>query len=112
MVFIKQEDGTYNVKSSSGNKFYLVDLEKGTCTCPHFMLRLRWGGGVCKHMQAVKDSLGVECDFGYSVILDFVREKGEVDSLELIEKYDSESVDYLLKSGELIEKNGKIKLLL
>lgn len=111
MKIFKEKDGTYKVESSSGKKFYVVDLDKGTCTCPHFVLRLRKIHGVCKHMQAVKDKCEDRDDECYSKIVDYVKEKKEVDSLELIERYNSEAVDDLLSRGELIEKGGRIRVL-
>jgi len=111
MNICKQDDGTYEVESSRRGKFYVVDLGKGTCTCPHFMVRLRKVHGMCKHMQTVKDKSedrDSDCYFG---IIDYVKEKGEVDSLELITAFNSEAVDDLLSRGELIEVKGRIRIL-
>ncbi len=111
MNICKQEDGTYNVESSRKGKFYVVDLEKGECTCPHFQVRLRKVHGLCKHMQAVKDMCESRDDGCYNNIIDYVRSKGEVDSLELINKFNSEAVDDLLSRGELLEDKGRIRIL-
>ena len=110
MEIIKQED-TYKVESSKKGKFYVVDLIKGTCTCPHFRLRLARVHGMCKHMQAVKDKVESRDSESYGKILSYVNEKGEVDSLELIKKFGEDAVDDLLSRGELIEKNGMVRVL-
>ncbi len=112
MKILKEKDGTYKVESSSRKgKFYVVDLDKGTCTCPHFVLRLRRVHGLCKHMQAVKDKTEERDSLGYGKIVDYVKEKGEVDSLKLIKRFNEEAVDDLLSRGELIEKEGRIRIL-
>jgi len=112
MDILKQEGGLYKVESGSRKgKFYIVDFGKGTCTCPHFALRLKRVHGICKHMQAVKDKTEARDSESYKEIVEFVKEKGEVESLELINRFNEEAVDDLLCRGELIEKNGFIKLL-
>ena len=112
MDVVKQEDGTYKVESDSRKgKFYVVDLKKGECTCPHFLLRLRKVHGLCKHMQAVKDKCENRDEECYSEIIAYVREKGEVDSVELIKKFNEEAVDDLLSRGELIEEKGRVRVL-
>jgi len=40
------------VFSSAGNKFYLVDLAEGYCTCPDFQTHQEHNGGWCKHRMA------------------------------------------------------------
>lgn len=112
MRILKQKDGTFKVESSSEKgKFYIVDLDKQTCTCPHFRLRMQRIHGLCKHIQAVKDKLEKRDVESYGRIIDYVQKKGEVDSLELIKKFGEEAVDDLLSRGELIEKEGKITIL-
>jgi predicted nucleic acid-binding Zn finger protein len=39
------------VKSFTGDRWYEVDREKRTCTCPRFVEVLVHKGGACKHMQ-------------------------------------------------------------
>ncbi len=112
MKIIKQDEGTYKVESSSSaGKFYIVDFSKGTCTCPHYRTRMVRIHGLCKHLEAVKDKIEQRDDETYSKIIDYVNGKEEVDSLELIKKYGEEAVDDLISRGELIEKEGKIKVL-
>lgn len=36
---------------------YMVNLEKRTCTCPHYTHRLIGTGRVCKHVEAAERSL-------------------------------------------------------
>ena len=112
MRVLKQRDGTYNVESGSRKgKFYIVDLSKGTCTCPHYVLRLRKIHGFCKHIEAVKDKIEERDSESYAKIIEYVNKKGEVESLELIKKFGEEAVDDLLSRGELIEKEGRIRVL-
>jgi len=112
MKILKQIDGTYKVESSSRKgKFYVVDLKEQTCTCPHFVLRMRRIHGLCKHIQAVKDSFEERDIKSYAEIIGYVKKKKEVDSLELIKKFNEEAVDDLLSRGELIEKEGRIRVL-
>src|SRR3989344_8434904 len=107
---LKQKDGTFKVESSSREgKYYIVNLQEGSCTCPHFFLRLRSVHGICKHIQAVKDKAEKRDIKSYGKIIGYVQKKGEVDSLELIKKFGEEAVDDLLSRGELIEEKGGIK---
>lgn len=43
------DPGTFVVESFSRDDDYLVDVERGTCTCPDHRIR----GGACKHRLAV-----------------------------------------------------------
>ena len=110
MEIIKQED-TYKVESSKKGKFYVVDLDKGECSCPHFVLRLKRVHGMCKHMEAVKDKAESRDSESYGQIIEYVANKGEVDSLDLINKFGEDAVDDLLSRGELIESQGMIRVL-
>ncbi len=112
MKVLNQRDGTYKIESSSRKgKFYIVDLGKGTCTCPHFVLRLKRVHGMCKHMGAVKDKSEKRDVKGYGKVIDYVQKKGQVESLELIKKFGEEAVDDLIRRGELAEKEGRIRVL-
>ncbi len=112
MEILKQKDGTYKVESSSRKgKFYIVDLDKQTCTCPHFLLRMKRIHGVCKHIQAVEDKAQKRDVKSYGNIIGYVQKKRIVGSLELIKKFGEQAVDDLLSRGELIEEKGKIRIL-
>jgi len=112
MKVLKQRNGAYKVESSSRKgKFYIVDLSKGTCTCPHYVLRLKRVHGFCKHMEAVKDKFEERDSESYAKIIEYVNKKGEVESLELIKKFSEDAIDDLLSKGELIEKEGRIRVL-
>jgi len=112
MKILKQKNGTYKVESASRKgKFYVVDLKEQTCTCPHFLLRMKRIHGLCKHLQAVKDK-GEKRDIkSYGKIIGYVQKKGKVDSLELIKKFGEDAVDDLLSRGELIEEEGRVRIL-
>ena len=112
MKLLKQKDGTYKAESSSRKgKFYIVDIDKQTCTCPHYILRMKRIHGMCKHIQAVGDKAQKRDVKSYGRVIGYVQKKVEVASLELIKKFGEQAVDDLLSRGELIEKDGKIMIL-
>ena len=88
MRILKQKNGNYKVESASRKgKFYVVDLKEQSCTCPHFILRMKRIHGMCKHIEAVKDKAESRDSESYGRIIDYVQQKKEVDSLELIKKF-------------------------
>ena len=111
MKILKQKDGKFKVESSSVGKFYTVDLKKGTCTCLHYITRMSKIRGLCKHLEAVKDQVEARDSESYEKIIEYVKFKGEVDSLELINKFGEDAVDDLLSRGELIEERGRVRVL-
>lgn len=111
MKILKQKNGTYKVESHVKGKYYIVDPQKGTCTCPHYRFRMARIGGLCKHLQAVKDKAQKRDVKTYNKIIDFVKKNKEIDSLTLIKKFSEEAIDDLLSTGELIEEEGKIRVL-
>jgi len=115
MKIIKLKD-KFKVESHTKGKFYIVDLNQPSCTCPHFMFRLKSTGGECKHIIAVKEKyskrkIPKKIKKEHDKILQFIRKKGSIDSMELIKKFGDKLVESLIKSGDLIEKQGKIKVL-
>ena len=98
----------YRVESRTPGRFYTVDLANGKCDCPHFLYRLRKTGGECKHIAAAKSIAAGGAD--YDSLIGFVRENAFVDSVELIERYGEAAVDALIRNGELVEEQGKIRL--
>jgi predicted nucleic acid-binding Zn finger protein len=115
----KTKDG-YKVESASRKgKFYVVDPDKPWCDCADYRFREMKRKGVCKHIKAVREyvaqtqqkTLQKEQKKTDEVVA-FIEEKGgEVDALELIDRFGDEKVDRLLQLGEIIEKQGKIKIL-
>lgn len=110
----------FKVESSAKGKFYTVDMAVPSCTCAHFMFRLRSTGEKCKHILAVeekqasakgKTKASQKSLFSYSKIIEYVRKKGEVETVVLIEKYGAGEVNELIEKGELIERKGKVKVL-
>ena len=47
----------------------------------------------------------------FEKIINLVKEKGELSSMELIGKFSEEEVNELIRRGELLEEHGKIRLL-
>jgi len=106
---IEKQGEVFRVESSRKGSFYDVDLKKSTCTCPQFRFRLR-GKGECKHIKACKELSAGNCE-GFDEMVAYVREHVFVESVELIEKFGEECVDSMIAQGELIEEQGKVRLL-
>ena len=104
---IKRFQDHYRVKSESSNRWYEVFPDRPFCTCPAFIFFAVKKGGICKHLRAVQE----QTEQADTSVVDYVSQKGEVDALELIQKFGEEKVNTLLKRGELIEKAGKIRIL-
>ena len=97
-------------------------------------------GGICKHINAVEEYIVhgrkkeptvidvkkrkkelkrkgrqiteiEEKEKAYNEILEFVKKNKEVESLVLLKKFGEEHVDDLIRLGELIEENGRIRIL-
>lgn len=107
-MYIVKKGDTFRVQSSQKGKYYEVNLKKGTCTCPHFTFRLK-GRGECKHIKAVKELHNYEAKDDFEKAIEFVEEKGEIDSLDFIEKFSEGILNELIEKGELIEKKGIVK---
>jgi len=117
MKIRKTGNNKFNVESSAKGKFYKVDLTAPSCTCAHFMFRLRNTGEKCKHIAAVEEKHSRKkktCQksiLAYSRILDEARKKGEIETVVLMEKYGEPEVQELINSGDLIESNGKVRIM-
>ncbi|MFH1408449.1 MAG: SWIM zinc finger family protein [Nanoarchaeota archaeon] len=108
---VTQLRATFKVESASKQgKFYNVTLEPLRCDCPHFLVRLLKEGGECKHILAVRDYLTKRNKGHAQDIKAYVKKKGEVDALDLLDLYSEQLVNELLRSGELIEEHGKIRI--
>ncbi|MFH1072182.1 MAG: SWIM zinc finger family protein [Nanoarchaeota archaeon] len=131
----------YKVESESRpGTWYFVDPVKKTCSCPEYLFRMRKIDGICKHINAVeeqgkkkeptvmtkkikedkkkaikktaKKQVEKESkDEIYQAIIEYVRVRGSVDTIDLIAHFDEESVADLLRLGELTEENGVISVL-
>lgn len=118
MKIIKLKDG-FKVESHTKGKFYKVNLDGPSCTCPHFLFRMKAIGGECKHIKAVREKYGkvktkqisLKDEKKFNKIIDFVRKQKEIDSLELIKKFGEDKVSTLIARGDLIEGHGKIRVL-
>jgi len=116
---IKKTKEGYAVESSSKKgTFYNVDPKKPWCDCAAFKFRELRRKGVCKHIQAVREHIEKtqqktlqKTEKKLGSITEYISEKGQVDSIELIDKFGEETVDRMIKNGELIEHNGKITIL-
>ncbi len=111
MKIIRKERGMYKVESHTPGKFWTVDLAKCTCSCPHYLYRLRKTKGECKHIKAVKEHVTGKEASRYDDIISYVRDNVFVDSIGLIEKFGQETIDMMINNGELLEEHGKVRLL-
>lgn len=113
---ILKEEGKFKVESSSKKGlFYEVYPDKPFCSCPEYKFRLIRTKTPCKHILAVQEKFGKSekvktASNQEDTILALVKEKGEVDSLALIDQFGEEAVNQLIEQGELIEERGKIRL--
>ncbi len=112
---ILKEGGAFKVESSSKKGlFYDVHPDKPFCSCPEYKFRLIRTKTPCKHIKAVQELEGMKEPKKESSkdaeIVAFVKEKNEVDSLTLIDRFGEEAVNQLINQGELIEEKGKIRL--
>ena len=131
----------YKVESQSQKgQYYFVDLEKKTCSCPEYIYRMHKIGGICKHINAVEEKHSgskptvitkeimkkrqkeivekgkhekelAEKEDRYQEIIGYVRTKGDVEFLELAERFDEDLVQDLLRLGELMEEDGVVRVL-
>ena len=103
------KQGLFLVESaSSAGKFYSVDPKKPSCTCPAYRFR---GRGMCKHIEAVRNDMEKKNMGAFEEVLAHVKKEGEVDAVELIERFGEEAVDELVRRGDLLEKKGLIRLM-
>ncbi len=118
MNITRKKDGFEVESSSKKGLFYKVDPQKPWCDCPEYKFREIRRKGICKHIKAVREyieqtqqkTLGKE-NASPSVEKFIDSHGGKIDSIELIEKFGEETVDSMIKRGELIEENGKISIL-
>jgi len=113
---IRKKGKNFEVESSKKGKFYTVDLKVPSCTCAHFLFRLRNTGGKCKHISAVEEKhkknkkAPQKSILAYSKILDEVKKNGEVETVLLMEKYSEQEVQELINKGDIIEHDGKSRI--
>ena len=120
----------FKVESSSKGKFYTVDLNAPSCTCAHFLFRLRSTGEKCKHIDAAEQHLAKKRKSAkskgksgkekkksqksiasFSKIIEEIKSSGEIDTIELMEKYGEDKIQELIDNGELIENRGRLRVL-
>lgn len=106
---IKKYGRIFRVESSDGKKYYNVDAAKPSCECPAFIFRKM----ECKHIEAVRRLLETESEREKieDEIRGFVSGPGEVDSVQLIERFGEDKINEMLRLGELIERKGKVRVL-
>ncbi len=117
MKIRKTGNNKFKVESSAKGKFYAIDLNAPSCTCAHFMFRLRNTGEKCKHIAAVEEKHSRKkktCQksiLAYSKILEEAKKKGGIETVVLMEKYSEAEVQELINNGDLIENKGKVMVI-
>jgi predicted nucleic acid-binding Zn finger protein len=111
MNIIKKENYYLAQSSKDKKKYYQVNLDKNECNCPHFLIRLKKKGELCKHIIEVKKILFNDAKDDFQKAISYVEKNIEVDSICFIEKFSLGLLDELIKRGELIENKGKVSLL-
>jgi len=91
--------------SKSTGTIYDIDLEKLTCTCPHYLYRLAKSGGMCKHIQ--EELLKFEKLIPKALEFIETNENG-VDAVEFVELFGEEILQVLKQRGEVYEKLGRL----
>jgi hypothetical protein len=119
-VNIKKDKDNYKVESGSHKgKFYTVDPAKPWCDCADFKFREMGKKGACKHIKAVRELIEKKKQKTLKKekkklgpVAEFIgKQGGAADSIELIERFGQETIDSMIRDGELIEEEGKIRLL-
>jgi predicted nucleic acid-binding Zn finger protein len=115
---ITQKRGKFQVESHENGRFYTVNLADESCTCPHYAFRLKRSGQKCKHIVAVEEFVNLrrgkkaeQQKSRYEEILEFVRKQGSFDTVKLIEMFGEDEVNFLLFRGDLLDENGKTRLM-
>ncbi len=112
MIKKTEKKGIYQIESkSTKGKFYDINILNRTCTCPGFMFRK-----ACRHIKEVTDHVyaqkdNIEEKREVDDIITYVKNKLEVDSIDLIEKFGEDKINHLIDKGDLIEEKGKIRIL-
>jgi hypothetical protein len=97
----------YEVLGTKGK--YDVSLKEGTCSCPHFMHRLRKTRGECKHIIAAKE-FAAGTAVAYDEIIRLLKEHVFIESGELRAQFSGEVIDRLASLGEIEIRDNKVSL--
>ncbi len=101
-------DATVRVSASRNGIFYKVDLRRNSCTCPHYMHRLRRSRLDCKHIRMAKEHFGSADEFDLAVAK--VRESAFMDTTDLQKQFAGLSIRGLIDAGILNEDDSKVWL--
>ena len=95
---LKNKMAIHSIKSSTGDKYYTVDTDKRTCTCPNWKWRCAGKGLLCKHLiQAINIETDAILDPKERIILDIKCGKNTAEYLE--EKYGNTILNILQHHG-------------
>ena len=83
--------------------WYSVNIISGSCSCPHWMNRLRYTGGFCKHYEEVMNSIKDS-----NIKIPKVEISNGMDAQDFVSKYGEEVLIQLKRNFEVIEQHGKL----
>lgn len=102
---IDNNDGTYQILSSKGNKWYIIDAINRNCECKGFGYR-----GTCRHLTRCVE-LWLSKKLIPKETMDELREKERMSMVDFLEKYDQELLDKLLANKEAFIIKGDVVML-
>ncbi|HLC65307.1 MAG TPA: SWIM zinc finger family protein [Candidatus Nanoarchaeia archaeon] len=95
----------FKIESSDKENLYNVDLAEPSCDCPSFIYRRN----ECKHIIAAKKFAEEEARTEKDV-LEFVS-GNDADIALLHKKFGNEKINQMIRLGDLIERDGKVRVL-
>jgi len=99
-------NGSWTVLSDSGHSY---NVTTNSCSCPHFIHRVKKSGGSCKHMIFIQNLMS--SDNNYDDIIKFIKSKGIVSYIDIEKKFGGlevfEKLQALEKRGDIIYNKRK-----
>ena len=92
---------------TSQGKFYEVDTQELSCSCPAFIHRKRFGKDFCKHILKVLEEKSKENS--PELLIQAIREDN--DTVRFTDKFGEEKLNYLKTTGQIFESRGKLVIL-
>lgn len=111
------EKDVFKVQSHTNlESWYVINVKDGSCSCPHYQIRLKWRGGNCKHFTDLLNFLNqkmVDNKELYEKIQGDIRlQNNMADWQKLSNIYGDEPLDDMIKIGILCQlKSGYLSIL-
>jgi len=94
------------IKSSNGTTTYDVNILEMSCTCPHYLYRMKAMGGVCKHIKQALDQASVTTEHKTEEALDFL--ETNTNAVDFVDKFGEDLLNHFKRVGQVLEQNNKI----